>query len=276
MTFPPQAFIIGAQKSATTSLAFLLNQHPMVVLSEPKEPDYLTVNWGKGIDWYRSCFRSIEGILIDASVGYTMGPVEPSRAGEIVAPGRAFQISPQAKFIYMVRDPANRCYSAYWHDVRAGRETRPLREAVESGAYYVWASFYFQQLKAYLQYFPLDRFLIVNFADFSKDPQAVANRCLQFLGASPTEFKFTIGERKNESFNYTGFGRWLQGMLGNERLKTISAITASLIPSPLRRHVKRILSTDVPQISNEDYVWLRARFRDDASSFERLTGVQVL
>jgi hypothetical protein len=40
MAFPPEAFIIGAQKAGTTSLADLLDQHPGIVVSNPKEPDF--------------------------------------------------------------------------------------------------------------------------------------------------------------------------------------------------------------------------------------------
>ena len=75
MAFPPQAFIIGAQRSGTTSLAFLLNQHPMIALAEPKEPNFLTMNWENGIDWYRSCFSREDAILLDASVSYSMAKI---------------------------------------------------------------------------------------------------------------------------------------------------------------------------------------------------------
>ena len=54
--FPPRAFLIGAAKSATTTLADLLNQHPHIFLSNPKEPDFFWINWDRGIDWYRALF----------------------------------------------------------------------------------------------------------------------------------------------------------------------------------------------------------------------------
>ena len=54
--FPPQAYLIGAEKAGTTTLAFLLNQHADIQLAESKEPNYFTYEWDRGIDWYRSCF----------------------------------------------------------------------------------------------------------------------------------------------------------------------------------------------------------------------------
>jgi len=274
--FGPQAYIIGAQKSATTSLAFLMGQHPMVVLSEPKEPDFLTVNWSKGLDWYQSRFRRSDGILIDASVGYSMAPVAPGRDAEVAAPARAHAISPQAKLIYMVRDPADRCYSAYWHEVRAGREKRPLREAVRAGAYYVSASYYFFQLSSWLRYFSLDQILILRFSEFVASPQDVANRCIAFLGASPAPFAFEIGQPKNESFNYTSFGRGLQKLLGNDGIKSLTSWSSHIVPSTLKAQLKRALTTEIPTIAADDYAWLSDLFRDDAAAFERTTGIKPL
>src|SRR5579875_1836664 len=144
MPFPPRHFIIGAQKAGTTTLAYLLAQHPDVVLAAPKkEPDFFHTYWNNGLDWYRSRFQREDGVLIDASVSYTMIPFDPA-TGEVPddIPGRIHQVSPDAKFIYITRDPAERCYSAYWHEVRLGTEKRPLRQAVQQHAYYTMASYY--------------------------------------------------------------------------------------------------------------------------------------
>src|ERR1700759_5183389 len=164
MPFPPKAFIIGAQRSGTTSLSSLLDQHPGIVLSVPKEPDFFSVNWDRGLDWYRARFRRHDAILIDASVNYTMVPRhDGSDQLPDTVPRRIHELSPQAKFVYLVRDPGERCHSAYWHEVRAGRESRPLREVVERSAYYVMASYYHRQITTFLRYFSLDRFHIVRF-----------------------------------------------------------------------------------------------------------------
>lgn len=40
MAFPPEVYLIGAQKSGTTTLAYLLAQHPDICLSEPKETHF--------------------------------------------------------------------------------------------------------------------------------------------------------------------------------------------------------------------------------------------
>src|SRR6266576_1441922 len=93
--FPPEALIIGAQKSGTTTLAYLLNQHPMIELADRKETDFFTDNWERGIDWYRSCFLQQKAILMDASVGYTMADVGPNAPPDAdIVPKRISEISP--------------------------------------------------------------------------------------------------------------------------------------------------------------------------------------
>jgi hypothetical protein len=276
MPFPPAAFIIGAQRSGTTSLSALLDQHPAIVLSTPKEPDFFSVNWGCGLDWYRAQFRRPDAFLIDASVSYTMAWQLPS-ADELpdVVPRLIHQVNPRAKFVYLVRDPAERCNSAYWHEVRTGRERRPLREAVEQSSYYVMASYYHRQIKPFLRFFPLERFLIVRFEDFANDPLSTARSCCRFFGLEADNIGFRRSEPKNQSFLYKSLGLVLQDTVGEERMKAMSRIASSLLPQGLQPYAKRVVMRPIPGLTAEDQTWLAQYFADDAEAFERLTGVQV-
>lgn len=40
MPFPPEVFLIGAQKAGTTTLAYLLSQHPNICVAKNKEPHF--------------------------------------------------------------------------------------------------------------------------------------------------------------------------------------------------------------------------------------------
>lgn len=267
MSFPPKAFIIGAQKSATTSLADLLAQHPAIEVSNPKEPDFFNVHWERGLDWYRSCFGRTDAILVDASVSYTMAAMrEWERGRELDVPQRIHALSPDARFIYIVRDPAERCYSAYWHEVRAGREKGTLREAVTRKAYYTMASYYFLQLSRFLRFFPIDCFRIVKFEKVSRDPLGVARECATFLGANAEDFSFAHDRQKNQGFRYNRMGEALRGL----------SSLSKYIPSSLKPLAKRILTKELPELSQTDYVWMTNHFRDDALAFEKLTGIHVL
>jgi sulfotransferase family protein len=276
MPFPPAAFIIGAQRSGTTSLSSLLDQHPDIVLSVPKEPDFFSVNWDHGLDWYRARFQRHDATLIDASVNYTMVPrLNGSQHLPDTVPRRIHELSPRAKFVYLVRDPVDRCHSAYWHEVRAGRELRSLREVVERSTYYVMASYYHRQICTFLRHFSLDRFHIVRFDDFVTDPLAVARSCSAFFGAEPADFSFHHQEPRNQAFLYSRFGQFLRDLVGQKWMETLSGTASRSLPGGLHPYAKRIVSRGVPDLSSSDRAWLAEWFAEDATAFARLTGVQV-
>jgi Sulfotransferase family len=276
MGFPPQLFIIGAQRSGTTSLSALLDQHPAVVLSAPKESDFFSVNFAQGLDWYRARFRRLDATLIDASVSYTMAQLV-STSSELPdgVPRLIRAVSPRARFIYLVRDPAERCHSAYWHDVRAGRERRSLREAIEQSAYYTMASYYHRQITPFLRHFPLDRFLILRFEDFAKQPLAIARKCIRFAGLDDSGISLQP-ETRNQSFLYNGFGQKLRQVLGEDRMMKVSRVASTTLPSGLHPLAKRLVSHAVPELAPDDRARLHRHFAQDAEAFARLTGMQVI
>lgn len=55
----PRFICPGAQKSATTSIYYILKQHPEIYTPETKEIHFFDRNhrFHKGIDYYRSFFR---------------------------------------------------------------------------------------------------------------------------------------------------------------------------------------------------------------------------
>lgn len=267
--FPPQAYIIGAQKAATTSLASLLSQHPGITLSEPKEPDFYTNNWDKGLDWYRGCFGRTDTMLLDASTTYTMSRVGADDDPRVAnVPQRIFTLRPDARFIYIVRDPAARTFSAYWHDVREWQERRSLREVVAEDPAYLDPGFYFAQISRYLEYFDLDRFLIIRFEDFVRDPVAYAHRCATFLGLAP--FDFQSEPARNESFQYNRLGELAREAIGSKWTKRISIGVRDLLPPWLHQSIKAVVTDPVPRLGEDDRAWLSAFFKEDHAAFEAL------
>ncbi len=100
------AFIIGAQKSATTALFSYLIKHPQIQGSSVKEIHYFDNYYEKGDQWYMSHFKpsSRNKILLEATPRYLYFP-------EIAK--RIYQFNPKAKLILMLRDPVDRAYSAW-------------------------------------------------------------------------------------------------------------------------------------------------------------------
>lgn len=176
----PNLIILGAQKSATTSLYHLLRRHPDIHMSYPvKEPGYYM-----GEDWaaryWKRHSREVrtreeifdhlmvkgiagERLFGDASTYYTIGNNSRFRG----VPARIRKESPDARFIYVVRNPLDRIVSNYLHSLRGGSTHCSLEQFLEQreGERAVLTSMYFYQLQAYLEYFPLDQILVLSFDD---------------------------------------------------------------------------------------------------------------
>tara|TARA_R110002096_G_scaffold206808_3_gene393074 strand:- start:364 stop:1206 length:843 start_codon:yes stop_codon:yes gene_type:complete len=270
--FPPKLFLIGAQKAGTTTLAHLLNQHPDIVLSDPKEPGYFVDPETRGEAWYRSCFPpALPAVLLDASTGYTMAPVQ--QGGQDAVPARIKAVSPDAKFIYVLRDPVDRTISAYWHDKRSGHPLGDLRQAVDQEPFYVDVSLYHSQISLYLRHFPRERFLFVDFEEIGHDPVAVANRCIAFAGLDPNRAALRFDAPKNQSFQFNGIGRRFFDLFPNERAASdfVSAVK-SITPDFVHRLAKSAMTKETEDTDPADRAWLAERFHDENRQMEALVG----
>jgi hypothetical protein len=125
----PDFLIIGAQKCGTNSLYDLLTQHPGVERAITKELNYFNLHFEKGVEWYRSQLplpRRNEGrksITGEATPDYLFYPDAAKRAAQVV---------PQARLIVLLRNPVDRAYSHYHHQIRKGREALGFEEAIEA------------------------------------------------------------------------------------------------------------------------------------------------
>lgn len=106
----PNLFLIGAPKSGTTSLAWMLSQHPEILLTTPKEPNFF--HKGKfhlGMEHYSEKYlRGFNGerYRLDASQGYMIAKYVPER---IISTG-----VDNPHFIFILREPLQRAYSDWF------------------------------------------------------------------------------------------------------------------------------------------------------------------
>ena len=168
----PDIVVIGSMKAGTTSLFRYLASHPDVVPSSVKETNFFTTDedFNKGLDWYRSLFRQAGRSAIEASPNYTKRHVFPG------VPARMQAILPDARLIYLLRDPVDRIVSHYIHNYANGRETRPLSEIVtnpDSG--YIQTSRYYFQLQAFLAFYPEQQICLVESERLRNDTAQVVN-----------------------------------------------------------------------------------------------------
>ena len=101
--------------------------------------------------WTCSCPAGDVSILGEASSSYTKLPLAPGVSERIAA------FNPEARFIYLLRDPVERAISHYWHMVRHHAEHRPIAEAVRRDPQFVAVSHYSMQLRPFLEQFGRER-----------------------------------------------------------------------------------------------------------------------
>ncbi|MCW2988308.1 MAG: sulfotransferase protein [Solirubrobacterales bacterium] len=184
----PTFFIIGAAKAGTTSLHFYLDQHPEIGMSTIKEPHFFA-GPENGIPFpperigdlaeYEAIFDPAFGVRGEASPSYTNAP---RRRG---VPERIKQLVPDAKLIYLVRDPIERTLSHYQHSIASGEERRPLQQALqqldEPSCYLACHSLFSRQLELYLEHFPATNVMVVDQAQLLDERAAVLRRVFSFL-----------------------------------------------------------------------------------------------
>ena len=193
----PSFFIMGTQKGGTTSLHTWLQRHPDVFLpAEPQEIHFfdLEENYRRGLDWYERLFRGAEG---HAAVGQT-SPLYMYWDGVAERIARAV---PQARLIFLLRNPTERAYSHYWHQVKRGNESLPFGRAIEQepdrlrkGAVYKRRYSYLDrgryaaQIDRFRALFPPERMLFLKFDELRSERRAVLRRAADFIGVDPERF----------------------------------------------------------------------------------------
>src|SRR5262249_3621667 len=128
----------------------------------------------------------------ESSVSYTARPWATG------CEKRIWEYNPEARLIYILRDPIERTISHYWHFVLEGREDRDMLAAVRRNPDYVARSPYPMQLQPYLDPFGRDRVFLLALEELEADPGNVFRRLFTWLGVDP-EFTPVTDTRFNVS-----------------------------------------------------------------------------
>lgn len=201
----PNLIIIGAMKSGTTSLHYYLNLHPEISMSRQKELNFFNKdkNWHKGIEWYKSHFLGTAKIYGESSPNYTSYPRSKN------VPSRMFSLIPNAKLIYVMREPIERIVSQYVHLYAEGQENRKIEEALAEFEenLYIERSRYFFQLQQYLSFFAPSNILIITSEQLSNFPEITMQQVFRFLEVNPN-FKFNFDVKRN-AMDILRFGHYI-------------------------------------------------------------------
>jgi hypothetical protein len=175
----PDFIVIGAMKSATTTLHEQLARQPGFLMSRPKEPNFFSDDaiYARGWSWYSSLFRPARETDLrgESSTHYAKLPDYPRT---VVRMARDL---PRLKLIYVMRHPIDRLMSHYVHELTTGRIKTDVHEAIERYHELIEYSRYAMQLQPFLDAYGFENVLPVFFPRLVHHSQAELERIGRFL-----------------------------------------------------------------------------------------------
>lgn len=288
-TVLPNFLIIGAQKSGTTTLAEVLDRHPEVSLSRPKEPHYLAYGDRQNmvpypdpvsntrvpattLKEYRECFVGTGGAK-------ARGEASPSTMPVPRALGRAVALLGKPKVIAILRQPAERAYSNYMHVVsRHGEPCRTFAEAVAAeggrisagwGAlwHYVAKGFYHRQLLPWVEAVGTGNVKVVLFEDLRSAPAALYREVFEFLEVDPD---FEVGESRRSNVTRVPANRVAERVI--RMFRPVARGPLAVLPEKWVRRLKVALTSRPPGIGPEIRARLTDGYREDILKLEEMIG----
>jgi hypothetical protein len=313
----PNFFVIGAPRSGTTSVYEYLHAHPDVCMSTTKEPDFFAQPaWdevhpmGGGStpallreDAQRNEYLSAElpvyeGLFSGASNESRLGEASAIYLGHPTAAWHLHEYFPDAKFVVILRDPAERAYSHLVHAKRiyaeqgvefpVGGEGRTLDEefqrAVQVAAtqgmpevtvsepeIWVRAGFYHAHLTRWFELFDRDQFALFLFEDLRDDPAGVMKSVYSHLGID-SSFTLPTTEAFNASVVPKNQKLFRAFTTANPVMKRARAMAPPRLRGFAVRTRNKYLGSGKPQVEDELSSTLRSIYRDDTLRLQELIG----
>lgn len=213
----PAFFVLGVQKSGTSTLHNWLNQNPNISLPTLKETHFFSdeSHFQKGLTWYNSWFSNNQSkIRVEIDPSYIFVKESAERLSKTVYPAPSF--------IIIFRDPLTRAYSHYRMSVQRGIESLQFTDALLAekkrlehdrdtfsflNHSYLTRGNYSKQLQHFQRIFPDSNFLFLKFdelfesasrrdmyskvCDFLSVPADIHNVNLDIISRPASTSKFT-------------------------------------------------------------------------------------
>ena len=274
-------FIVGAPKAGTTSLHHYLNEHPDVLMSEEKEPDYFSnkelsdqgLYYGTSqIDneeKYHNLFKNKknEQILGEASVSYLFYPEVPQRIKNY---------NPDAKIIIMLRNPVDRAFSHYLMDYRLGLTSESFDDIFKKKSelkfqqYFVLGN-YSSQIINYFNVFGKENIHIIWYSNFKKNTPLELEKVFDFLGVN-TNYCIDFSKVHNSfSMPKNNIVRKIYSIIW------LRKVLVTLIPFPFISLIKSRLFNkgNKPKLSVEVRNSVSLYFEKDIEILEKLLSINL-
>ena len=287
----PNFLIVGAAKSGTSSLHNYLNQHPQVFMPsynkegmKVKEPRFLIKdlvqhrlhNGVWTFEEYKSLFDDVKDqkAIGESTVLYLY--YYKHAINNI-----KHYLGEDVKIIIILRNPADRAYSAFQHVSRGFKENNSFEESleIETGrmdseenltpmVMYKEMGMYYEMVKAYKESFK--NVHIIFYEDFRDNIESDMNKIYNFLEIS-NNIKIDFITKHN-----VGGKMWKHEKMKHVFMKDIpiKSILKSVLPKKLRKgirsHLVNVSTNKVVPIKEETRKYLNNYFKQDVEKLSEL------
>ncbi len=233
----PDFIIMGAMKSATSTLHTQLSMQPGIFMTNPKEPNYFSddAEYAKGEQWYSALFAdaAANDLCGESSTHYTKLPDYP------LTVERMAKRLKSPKLIYVMRHPVDRLISHYIHQWSQNVIKCDINEAIDRYPELTAYSSYAQQLAPYFQQFGQDNILPVFTEAIRQNPQKELARVADFIGYQGR----CVWQEEIAAQNISGERiRAFKGYRWVVESKLMTFLRRTLVPQGIRDKIKKGLT----------------------------------
>ena len=263
----PDFLIIGTARSGTTTLHTWLAGHPAIYMYPGKEPHFFSQDgvWARGLGWYGDLFAPARPgqLLGEGSTSYS-DPEYSERAAERIA-----RVIPDARLIYLLRHPVERLRSDLEHQIRQGRELRPVADAAaDPDAPHALRSHYFACLQPFARRFDRAQICVIRFEDLVAAPYAAWGSVLAHLGVEPVPAPATVHNAGAEQPD----AAWLMRRLRRSPLGPLTRRLPASVRTAVKRSAGRVGPRRAPVSSGSVPDSVTVPIWDDIAALERWLG----
>ena len=289
----PSFFVVGAAKAGTTTLYHYLSNHPEVFIpSKVKETNFFalegrpadftdvgSINYNKNSVHDEQAYAK----LFESGSGKLCGEVCPLYLYSPMAAQAIARRVPDAKIIILLRDPAERAFSAYRHMQAYGSEKAKCFEDALSmedqhiadnwqfNSHYIASSRYRQQVGRYMDAFPPENVLVIDFADIKERLDETLQEVQLFLGLSPIAI---AADAKGRNKTVVISNPILRNFLVNKRFgaRAIRKVIPSRYRGAIREWLIGLWREEPERMSSETHRKILEDLLEDIEGLELLLG----
>lgn len=242
-------------------------------------------HFANGVSWYAKELR--KGYSDSDKLPLLVGEKTPSYAHNPDCPKRIRRIVPEAKLVWLFREPVKRSFSNYLHERRKGTELRSFRSAVRNegrrirnnlSRVYLERSKYALQVERYLDHFDRDQMLFLLFEDLIDEPSRQLDKIAQFLNISRFDLGDATYHANRSVMPLSPLSLWLaRKILGldNTIYRTIRRNDRALTIYQLIRKVNMKLSRPRPVLPSDLEEQLRSSYQPYNKRLAELTALDL-